>query len=188
MLPTARNGSAAQCLNSPVRSLSGVEPVAGEASSSRSVLHNSTRRLFWSCGARNCCSSLSTSARDSIDGDLTNARIAGSFATVAVLVEIVFADCWRSDDSCCVKFCKRSRPTSNAVDFTARYEAQLQATRMRASSVPIKSGRRYLKETFASDHLPCFMRHLSHPCSQPGGMPDGKTISRTAGQPKWESC
>src|SRR6185369_7065865 len=162
MFPTVRNGSPPLRLKSAVRSPSGVGSLSGETSKSRSVLHNSTRRLFWSCGARNCCSSLLTSARDSGVGDLTKVRMAGSFATAAVLVKIVFADCCRSPESCWVKFCKRSRPTSKADAFTARYEAQLQATRMRASSVPMSSGRRYLKDTFESDHLPCFMRHLSH--------------------------
>src|ERR1051326_207572 len=116
--------------------------------------------------------------------------MAGSFATDAVLVEMLFADCCNMLDSCWVKFCKRSRPTSNADVLTARYEAQLQATMMRASSVPISSGRRYLNEMFERDHLrnsPGSMRHLSHSLFTVRRM-ISKQICRTAGQPKWESC
>src|SRR5690349_2326391 len=61
---------------------------------------------------------------------------------------------------------------------------------MRARSVPIRSGRRYLKETFESDHrsnLPCFMRHLPLFTVRRKRL-TVKQICRTAGQPSWELC
>src|SRR6185369_17594701 len=86
-------------------------------------------------------------------------------AAVAVFVEMLLADCCNSVESCAVRFCKRSRPTSRAEAFTARYEAQLQAMMTPARSVPMRSGRRYLSEMFESENLVLLSLDSDIPCS-----------------------
>src|SRR5690349_1117558 len=115
---------------------------------SLSAFHSSTPILFASAGARNCCSNFSTSARGVEAGAFTNARITGSFATAAVFIAMLLADCCNSPASCWLRFCSRSLPASCADSFTARYDAQVQAPITTNRSVPISNGSRYLIEIF----------------------------------------
>src|SRR5689334_8185896 len=96
------------------------------------------------------------------------------------------ADCCNNVESCCDRFCKRSRPASSADAFTARYEAQVHAMMTVASSVPMRIGRRYLNEIFERDQR---LRQLSvrsietpfESCSRPWGNSDRKQICRRNG-------